>query len=373
MGADEDRAGVGDPGGDVLGVGRLDLEVLGAIGVHDGEALVEVRDHHDTALLPAQRLVDALAVQSRRDLCGELGLDRRGELRGVGDQHARGQGIVLGLGDQVRGDVGGMGGAVGEDRDLGGPGLRVDAHRAAHQALGGGHVDVARPGDQVHALQARTVAEVVGAVGQQRDRLGTTGGEHLGDPQQGTGGEDRGVGQAAELLLRRGGEHDLLDTRDLGRDHVHHHRAGQHSAAAGDVEPHPAYGHPALGDRAAGHHLHGVRGTHLGGVDPAHPLGRLLERGADRGIELVERALHRGLRDPQLLGPDPVEALGRLAHGLRPAGGDVLDHGPHGGGRGLDVQLGARQGGRELGGAEGPRTQVGHGEEGGGIRHGGSL
>ena len=153
--------------------------------------------------MPAQRLVDALAVQSIRDLDGELGLDSAHQLLGVGDQHARGQRIMLGLGDEVCGDIGGIGRGVGQDRDLGGAGLRIDADLPAHQSLRGRDVDVAGSRDQIHARQVAAVAEVLGAVGEQRDRLGTAGREHLGDAQQLAGGEDRGVREAAELLLRR--------------------------------------------------------------------------------------------------------------------------------------------------------------------------
>ena len=111
----------------------------------------------------------------------------------------------------------------------------------------------------------------------------------------------------------------------------------------------------------------------LGGVDPAHPRRRLPERGSNLRIELVQRPLQLGLRDPQMLRAHSVEALRGIEHGGRASRGDVVDHGTHSGGRGLDVELGARQGRRELGGAEDARAQVGHGEERGRIRHGVSL
>src|SRR5699024_3594378 len=120
VGADEDRAGIGDAGGRGGGVGGLDLQVLGAVGVDHREALVEVGDEHDAALLTAQRVVDAVAVPGRGNLPGGLGLDTADGLGIVGDQHARREWIVLGLGDEVRGDIGRIGGGVGEVRDLGG-------------------------------------------------------------------------------------------------------------------------------------------------------------------------------------------------------------------------------------------------------------
>ena len=67
-----------------------------------------------------------------------------GELLAVGDEHRGGERVVLGLADEVGRDVVGVGGVVGEDRDLGGAGLGVDADEALEQALGGDDPDVAR-------------------------------------------------------------------------------------------------------------------------------------------------------------------------------------------------------------------------------------
>ena len=56
-----------------------------------------------------------------------------------------GQRVVLGLADQVGGDVHRVGGVVGEDRDLGRAGLGVDAdHAACSSRLAAVDVDVAR-------------------------------------------------------------------------------------------------------------------------------------------------------------------------------------------------------------------------------------
>ena len=67
---------------------------------------------------------------------GQLGLDRVGQLRAGRDQHRGGDRVVLGLADQVGGDVRRVGGVVGEDRDLGRAGLGVDADAALEQPLG---------------------------------------------------------------------------------------------------------------------------------------------------------------------------------------------------------------------------------------------
>ena len=46
--ADEDRAGVVHAIGDLRGVARLDLEVLGRVGVDNGKTGLDVVDEHDT-------------------------------------------------------------------------------------------------------------------------------------------------------------------------------------------------------------------------------------------------------------------------------------------------------------------------------------
>ena len=78
---------------------------------------------------------------------------------------------------------------------------------------------------------------------------------------------------------------------------------------------------------------------------------------ADLGIELRKGSLQLRTGDPQVLRSHSVEALGGILHRVRAAGGDVLDDGPHGGDRGLDIQLGARQGCGELRGAQAARTR----------------
>ena len=75
----------------------------------------------------------------------------------VGDEHAGRDDVVLGLADEVGGDEGGVGGVVGEDGDLGGTGLGVDADAALEQALGGGDVDVARARDHVDRAATSSV------------------------------------------------------------------------------------------------------------------------------------------------------------------------------------------------------------------------
>ncbi len=197
-GADEDRAGVADPVGHRRGVGGLDLQVLGAVRVDDPQALVDAVDQHDGGLLALQRGHDpVLDVFGGRDLRLQLLLDRVRQLDGVGDQHGRRQRVVLGLADQVGGDVHRVGAGVREDRDLGRTGLGVDADLAGEVALGGGDPDVAGPGDHVGGRAG------LRAVREHRDGGGAAGRVHLVHSEQGAGGEDRRVRQPAELGLGR--------------------------------------------------------------------------------------------------------------------------------------------------------------------------
>ena len=57
--------------------------------------------------------------------------------------------------------------------------------------------------------------------------------------------------QAAELGLRRAGDHQRLHAGGLRGHHVHHHAGRVDGVAAGHVEPDPLDGHPALGDGRA--------------------------------------------------------------------------------------------------------------------------
>jgi len=118
-----------------------------------------------------------------------------------------------------------VGGVVGDDRDLGRPGLGVRPDPPAQQPLGRGHVDVARPGHDVGR------GAVLGPVGEHRDRLRAADCVHLGHAEQRAGRQDRRVrrsrqagGRARVLALRRRGHGDRTDAGDLRRDHVHHHR-----------------------------------------------------------------------------------------------------------------------------------------------------
>ena len=117
-----------------------------------------------------------------------------------------------------------------------GPGLGVDADLRAADPLGGGDVDVAGAGDHVDRRQLGAVG-VGAAVGQQRDGLRAADGPHLVDAEQRGGGQDGRVRQAAELGLRRAGDHQRVDAGGLRGHDVHHDARRVDGVAAGHVEP----------------------------------------------------------------------------------------------------------------------------------------
>ena len=145
---------------------------------------------------------------------------------------------------------------------------------------------------------------------------------------------------------------------------------GNDGSATGHVQAHPPHRHPAPGDGAAEHHLDPLLRTCLRRVDGAHARSGFLEGGPDLGIELRKGSLQLRTGDPQVLRSHSVEALGGILHRVRAAGGDVLDDGPHGGDRGLDIQLGAGQGWvapRRSGGANADRSRRGTFGHGGAV------
>ncbi len=281
--------------------------MLGTVGVDDLEALVDAVDQDDRGLPALEGGDDPVVdVLGGRDLRLQLLVHRVRELDGVGDEDGGRERVVLGLADQVGGDVHRVGGGVGEDRDLGRARFGVDADLAGEVALGGGDPDVAGAGDHVGGRAG------LGAVGEHRDGGGATGGVHLVDAEQRARGEDRRVRKPAELGLRRGGEGDRLDAGLLGRDDVHDHGGRVDGPATGRVEPDPVDGHPLLGDRPARHDLRGVRRTALLAVDEPGAADGLLQGRAYGRVEVLQGACERRGRHPHLVECDAVELLGEV-------------------------------------------------------------
>ena len=96
-------------------------------------------------------------------------------------------GRVLGLADQVGGDVARVGRPVGDQDDLARPGDAVDVDLAVDLPLGQGDEQVARPDDLVDRR------DPLDAVGQGRDGLGAADPVDLGHAQRVAGGQQVGV------------------------------------------------------------------------------------------------------------------------------------------------------------------------------------
>jgi len=261
---------------------------------------------------------------------------------------------VLGLADQVRSDVLGIGAVVGQHRDLGRPGLGVDPDHALHQAFCRGDVDVARTGHQRdrltdHRTGVRRAVDAgfACAVSKHGDRLSPADGVDLVDAEQLAGGQDGRVGIAGEgsgvVPLRRTGDRDRAHPGDLCGDDVHDDAAGIDRDAAGDVETDPVNRQPALGDGSAGHHPGGRVGPALVLVDDARPPDGLLERRPDVRGEHVQSRRKDLCGHPQLRGPDPVEPLPQVTQRLGTTEAHVLTDRSNNGQGCLDVKLGSGQ------------------------------
>ena len=173
--------------------------MLGGVGVDDRQPLLEVAHETDRRLLAGERLGDPLDVLGQRHLAHHLGLDRVGERNRVGDQDGRGERVVLGLADQVGGDVrrrrrcasARIAISVGPASASMPTTPRTSRFAAATYTL---------PGPVITSTGA--MVELVVAVGREGDGLGAADRIDLVDVEQRARGEDRGVRQPAELALR---------------------------------------------------------------------------------------------------------------------------------------------------------------------------
>ena len=114
--------------------------------------------------------------------------------------------------------------------------------------------------------------------------------------------------------------------------------------AAGDVEADPVDRHPALGDGAAGDHLGGGVGAALVARAPAGPDGSTPPaRPAPRGRGRSRAAASASAGTAQPVGRTPSNRSLRSRSAAAPRVHVLADR-PHGGERGLDVELGPGQG-----------------------------
>ncbi len=131
-------------GQDGLRIVERQLDMFGGDAIGQRRGGVEAVDGDDGAELLPALAGDGLLGQER-ELAIDLGGHGIGQARIGGDENGLGPCPVLGLGDEIGGDPGGIGGAIGDDEDFGGPGDHVDADLAEDLALGGGDEGIARP------------------------------------------------------------------------------------------------------------------------------------------------------------------------------------------------------------------------------------
>ena len=144
--------------------GGYDLQMLGCDHISHSAGVLQVVKHDGAAVVRHALLDD---VPARELLCLPLHLARNGLClcHGIGQQDGGSQLVVLGLTEQVGGNVGRVGGVIGNDQHLGRTGDHVDIDRAERQLLGCRNKGVARTNDLVH------LRDKARAVGQRGNRL----------------------------------------------------------------------------------------------------------------------------------------------------------------------------------------------------------
>ena len=120
---------------------------------------------------------------------------------------------MLSLTEQVGGNVGRVGGVIGNDQHLGRTGDHVDIDRAERQLLGCRNKGVARANDLVH------LRDEARAVGQRGNRLRAAD----GDNGIYTSDLRRRKHFVGHVFGRRRDHNQLTDTGNLGRNGVHQH------------------------------------------------------------------------------------------------------------------------------------------------------
>ena len=222
------------------------------------------------------------------------------------DQDAGGHGVVFGLADQIGGDERRVGRVVGDDRNLGGAGLRVDGDTAADVALGGGDIDVARSGDQVDRRgdsRSRTPASRW-PVRRRRHRP-----RRCPAARMRPGSSGAAVPPNSFCGGRR--QRDGRDTGHLRRDSVHDDGADQRCESARDVQADALHRHHPAFDDCPGADVvtdcPRARPRRSRGAVGWTPPG-----GANVRIERVQRRRDRGERHPQRGGAHAVEALAEV-------------------------------------------------------------
>ena len=125
-GADEDASGGGDLRRDVPGVAHRDDQVLGGVGVGEGDHLLAAVEHHDAAL--AERFADGVAALKLLQLLFDGAPGVAGETFRGADQHRLAVASVFGLREEVGGGEVGRRFVVGQHEHLRGARREIDGH-----------------------------------------------------------------------------------------------------------------------------------------------------------------------------------------------------------------------------------------------------
>jgi hypothetical protein len=224
------------------------------------------------------------------------------------------------LGDEIGGDPGGIGRAIGNDQHFGGARDGIDADLAEDLALGGSDIGIAGADDLVDA------ADGFGAIGQGGDRLGAADAVDFGDAGNLGGKQDDG----ADLPARGGdGQSNAVHPGQLGGDGAHDDGGGIGGETAGNVDADGIDGGPAGAQRHPEGILIDVVGGELLFVVGLDAVMRGLERGADFIGHAGGGAIDFLGGNAQVGGGEigVVEFIGQLDHGLVAARADIGDDG----------------------------------------------
>jgi hypothetical protein len=188
---------------------------------------------------------------------------------------------------------------------------------SGHLALGDGHVDVARPTDDVDRSDRRR------PVGHRRHRLGAAHGVELVDAGD-VGRREHGIGDASGVAVRWHAHHDLGHPGDPSRHRGHQDGGGVLGTTARDVEAGPI-DRALVGADPNTWLLDDVRRTQLGPVEPVDGLGGGVERRPQHRVDALGGGGQLLGRHPELLEAHAVEAGRQLDQGIVALAPHALD------------------------------------------------
>ena len=314
-------------------VPHQEFDVFRGDTIGQPDAFAQVLHHHNRTEV-AQGLSDGVAAVQAGDLPFDFVRDPPGEVDARRDADGGFEAAaVFGLGQQVRGDVSGVGGFVGQNDDFAGAGDHVDIDGSEDQLFRDLDGGVAGAHEFVHP------GDGGGAVGQGGNGLGAENPVDFIDADD-MGGSQHGRMDGAVRPCRRG-HAESRHARDAGGNGGHQKRREKRGARAGDENANPFDGeHPS-----AQHHAVAVfdvpGGLFLRAVKPPD----VVRRGRD-GLDQFRIRAPVGGFDVRRGYPHPV---GRKVHAVELPGvfqNRVVPACPHGpdnllhGGQQLGLEIG---------------------------------